>query len=61
VVFYTAFLQIVGAPYPMLLAGIAAILEVIPVVGPLTASCVDPVVAAFTDSQDTYAGDRPGV
>jgi len=45
--FYTLFLQVVGVPYPVLLAGIAAILEVIPVVGPLTGSGVILLVAAF--------------
>jgi predicted PurR-regulated permease PerM len=45
--FYTIFLEAVGVPYPVLLAGIAAILEVIPVVGPLTASGVILLVAAF--------------
>src|SRR5262249_47672580 len=34
------FLEIAGAPYPILLAGIAAILEFIPVVGPLVAGVV---------------------
>ncbi len=43
--FYTIFLQSIGVPYPILLAGIAAILEVIPVVGPLTASGVILLVA----------------
>lgn len=45
--FYSIFLEVVGVPYPVLLAGIAAILEVIPVVGPLTASGVILLVAAF--------------
>ncbi|MEO8028388.1 MAG: AI-2E family transporter, partial [Bryobacteraceae bacterium] len=45
--FYTLFLQVVGVSYPVLLAGIAAILEIIPVVGPLTASGVILLVAGF--------------
>ena len=48
-VFYFAFLFAARAcPYPILLAGIAAILEFIPLVGPLTASVVIVLVAAFT-------------
>jgi len=47
--FYTGFLSILGVPYAILLAGIAAILEFIPVVGPLTASAVILLVSAFTD------------
>jgi predicted PurR-regulated permease PerM len=46
--FYTGFLSIASVPYAILLAGIAAILEFIPVVGPLTASAVVLLVAAFT-------------
>jgi predicted PurR-regulated permease PerM len=46
--FYTGFLSIASVPYAILLAGIAAILEFIPVVGPLTASAVILLVAAFT-------------
>jgi predicted PurR-regulated permease PerM len=47
-VFYFIALFLLGAPFPILLAGIAAALEFIPVVGPLTASVVILVVAAFT-------------
>jgi predicted PurR-regulated permease PerM len=47
-VFYTGFLSITSVPYAILLAGIAAMLEFIPVVGPLTASAVILLVAAFT-------------
>lgn len=47
-VFYFAFLSIVGVPYAILLAGIAAVLELIPVAGPLAASAVILLVAAFT-------------
>jgi predicted PurR-regulated permease PerM len=46
--FYTGFLSIASVPYAILLAGIAAIFEFIPVVGPLTASAVILLVAAFT-------------
>jgi predicted PurR-regulated permease PerM len=46
--FYTAFLSIVSVPYAILLAGIAAMLEFIPVVGPLAGSAVILLVAAFT-------------
>jgi len=46
--FYTGFLTIASVPYAVLLAGIAAILEFIPVVGPLTGSAVILLVAAFT-------------
>lgn len=45
--FYLAFLSIFGVPYPLLLAGIAAMLELIPLVGPLAASVVILLVAAF--------------
>jgi predicted PurR-regulated permease PerM len=48
-VFYTGFLSIASVPYAILLAGIAAILEFIPVVGPLTASAVVLLVAAFAN------------
>jgi predicted PurR-regulated permease PerM len=47
-VFYAGFLSIASVPYAILLAGIAATLEFIPVVGPLTASAVILLVAAFT-------------
>jgi predicted PurR-regulated permease PerM len=47
-VFYASFLTLASVPYAILLAGIAATLEFIPVVGPLTASAVILLVAAFT-------------
>ncbi len=47
-VFYFGALSILGVPYAILLAGIAAILEFIPLVGPLTGSIVIVLVAAFT-------------
>lgn len=46
--FYLGFLSIAGAPYPLLLAAIACILEFIPVVGPLVGSVVIILVSAFT-------------
>jgi predicted PurR-regulated permease PerM len=46
--FYTGFLSLISVPYAILLAGIAAMLEFIPVVGPLTGSAVILLVAAFT-------------
>jgi predicted PurR-regulated permease PerM len=46
--FYTGFLSIASVPYAILLAGIGAILEFIPVVGPLTGSAVILLVAGFT-------------
>jgi predicted PurR-regulated permease PerM len=46
--FYSGFLSLASVPYAILLAGIAAIFEFIPVVGPLTASAAILLVAAFT-------------
>jgi predicted PurR-regulated permease PerM len=46
--FYAGFLSTASVPYAILLAGIAAIFEFIPVVGPLTASAIILLVAAFT-------------
>ena len=45
--FYAGFLSAASVPYAILLAGIAAIFEFIPVVGPLVASAVIVLVAAF--------------
>jgi predicted PurR-regulated permease PerM len=42
-----AFLSLIGAPYAVLLAGIAAMLEFIPVVGPLVAAVILLLVTAF--------------
>jgi predicted PurR-regulated permease PerM len=42
-----AFLSLAGVPYAILLAGIAGVLEFIPVVGPLAAAMVMLLVAAF--------------
>jgi predicted PurR-regulated permease PerM len=46
--FYAAFLSIASVQYAILLACVAAVLEFIPVVGPLTASLAIVLVAAFT-------------
>ncbi len=45
---YTIFLSILGVPYAILLSVIAAILEFIPVVGPLLAAAIVLLVAGFT-------------
>ena len=42
---YSLFLEIIGVPYGILLAGIAAVLEFIPVVGPLVAAASILIVA----------------
>ncbi len=47
-IFYAGFLSIASVPYAILLAGIAALFEFIPVVGPLTASVIILLVAALT-------------
>src|SRR5215471_3649392 len=44
----SAFLTLIGAPYAILLAGTAAALEVIPVLGPLAAAIIVVVVAALS-------------
>jgi predicted PurR-regulated permease PerM len=46
--FYAGFLSMASVPYAILLAGIAAVFEFIPVAGPLVASAVILLVAAFT-------------
>jgi predicted PurR-regulated permease PerM len=48
---HAAFLTGIGVPYSLLLAGIAATLEVIPVIGPLTGAVVILLVAAFSGYQ----------
>lgn len=48
---YAIFLEIIGVPYSVLLAAIAAPLEFIPVLGPLTASIAIILVAAFSGYQ----------
>ncbi len=48
---YAIFLEIAGAPYALLLAGVAGALEVIPVLGPLTASAAILLVAGFSGYQ----------
>jgi predicted PurR-regulated permease PerM len=45
---HMAFLSALGVPYAVLLAGIAATLEVIPVIGPLTGAALILLVAMFT-------------
>ncbi len=45
---YSLFLGITGAPYALLLAGMAAVLEFIPVVGPLTAGIVVILVSGLS-------------
>jgi predicted PurR-regulated permease PerM len=47
-VLYFGFLTTMGMPYAILLASIAAILECIPVVGPMTGGAVILLVGAFT-------------
>ena len=44
---YTLFLSITGAQYSVLLGGVAAVLEFIPVVGPLSAAVIILVVEGF--------------
>jgi predicted PurR-regulated permease PerM len=45
---YTAFFEVTGVPYSVLLAAVAAPLEFIPVIGPLTASITITLVSAFS-------------
>jgi len=45
---YSVFWEITGVPYAILLAGIAAVLELIPVVGPLTAGVLTVLVAGIS-------------
>ena len=45
---YSAFLMFTGAPYALLLAGLAGLLEFIPVVGPLAAGAIVLLVCAFS-------------
>ncbi len=44
--FYSIFLGFTGVPFPVLLAGLAAVLEFIPAVGPLVAAVAIVIVAA---------------
>jgi predicted PurR-regulated permease PerM len=46
--FYLAFLAATGVPYAILLAGVAALLEFIPVFGPLTAGVAILLLAVFS-------------
>jgi predicted PurR-regulated permease PerM len=45
---FSAFLSLVGVPYAVLLAGTSAALEVVPVIGPLTAAVLIVIVAALS-------------
>lgn len=45
---HVTFLSVVGVPYPLLLAGVAASLEVIPAVGPLMGAVIILVVSALS-------------
>jgi len=45
---YSLFLAAIGVPYSVLLAGVAGVLELIPVVGPLTAAIVTLLVAGLS-------------
>ena len=45
---YSLFLGVTGAPYAVLLAGVAALFELIPVVGPLTAGVIVVVVTGLS-------------
>jgi predicted PurR-regulated permease PerM len=44
---YWIFMAIMGGPYPVLLSGLAAVLEFIPVIGPFIAAVALVIVAAF--------------
>ncbi len=46
--FFSIYLAVTGVPYALLLSAFAAVLEFIPVVGPLTAAVVILVLAAFS-------------
>jgi predicted PurR-regulated permease PerM len=45
---WMVFLQILGAPYQLLLAGLCGILEFIPVIGPLSAGIIVLIVCGFS-------------
>jgi len=46
--FYSLFLQVTGGSYALLLAGVAALLEVIPVIGPLAAAVILLIVTGLS-------------
>ena len=48
--FYSTFLALIGGPYPVLLAGIAALLEFIPAVGPLAGGLTIVIAAVVTNA-----------
>jgi predicted PurR-regulated permease PerM len=50
-VFYAIYFEITGVPYAILLSGVAALLEFIPVIGPLSAAVITIVVALFSGYQ----------
>lgn len=50
---YSVFLKVIGVEYELLLAGLAAVLEFIPVIGPVIALAVIVVVALVTNSGAT--------
>ncbi len=54
VIVYSAFLGIVGVPYSVLLAFQAAVLEFIPVIGPLIAGIIMLIVAGFAGFQHLW-------
>jgi predicted PurR-regulated permease PerM len=45
---YSVFFSIIGVPYGILLAGLAALLEIVPILGPAAASIIVFLVAAIT-------------
>lgn len=45
---FSSVFTLMGVPYGLLLAGVAALLEVIPVLGPLTAACIIVLVALLS-------------
>jgi predicted PurR-regulated permease PerM len=51
---YGAVLSLLGAPYALLLAGVAAVLEVIPVFGPLAGAITILSVAAFSGYEHVW-------
>jgi predicted PurR-regulated permease PerM len=51
---YSIFLGVTGAPYTFLLAGLAAVLELIPVIGPFSAGLLTVFVAGFSGYQHVW-------
>src|SRR5208283_3521129 len=52
---YSVFLAISGAPYAVLLAGLAALFELVPVIGPLSAGVLAVFVAGFSGYTHVWA------